>query len=256
MPIYFNEGSYVPSSTYYVDEGVVDNIKTNIANTKDLKAQWKKVADGFVKHIWIKRYINEKQKEQLMKHYANLTDDKVYYSKYKTSFKAIAKFMGLPADKIIIENLVFTKDPKDKDQEIVSLKYSKGSAKVTIPEGIRLIHVSPVDDIKELVPSFRSKVKGKYMYPTRRCFFTVAKDIKPTQAGLEHMKLTRYTPVKDIRVAYIDPTYADYGSGSVYVETESPIPVVKFVKKLFSLFRDNRNPNSNSSLTVDGKVGE
>ena len=88
MPIYFNEGSYVPSSTYYVDEGVVDNIKTNIANTKDLKAQWKKVADGFVKHVWIKRYINEKQKEQLMKHYANLTDDKVYYSRYKTSFKA------------------------------------------------------------------------------------------------------------------------------------------------------------------------
>src|SRR5699024_1436277 len=112
------------------------------------------------------------------------------------------------------------------------------SAKVTIPEGVRLIHVSPIDDIKELVPSFRSKVKGKYMYPTRRCFFTVAKDIKPTQAGLERMKLTRYTPVKDIRVAYIDPTYADYGSGSVYVETESPIPVVKFAKKLFSLFRD------------------
>ena len=244
MPIYFNEGEYRESSSAcYVDEGVIDNVKHNLANIKNLKDQWKKVADGFVKHVWIKRYIDEKQKEQLAKHYENLTADKVYYSRYKNSFKAIAKFMGLPPDKIIIENLVFTKDNKDKEQDIVSLKYSKGSAKVSIPDGVRLIHVSPVADIKNLEPSFRSKVKGKYMYPTKRCFFTLAKDIKVTKAGLEGQKLTRYTPVKDIKVAYIDPTYADYADGSVYIETETGIPVIQYAKKLFNLFRDNRNPN-------------
>ena len=250
MPIFnINENGNI-SHEQDLNENVIDNLKQNITNIQDLKNQWKKVADGFVKHVWIKRYINEKQKEQLLKHYANLTEDKVFYSRYKNSFKAIAKFMGLPADKIIIENLTFTKDPKDKTQEIVSLKYSKGSAQVTIPEGVRLIHVSPVDNIENLEPSFRSKVKGKYMYPTKRCFFTVAKDIKPTKAGLENQKLTRYTPVNDIKTAYIDPTYADYGSGSVYVETESGIPVMKYAKKLFSIFRDNRNPNDQNSNEV------
>ena len=140
-----------------VNEGLVDNIsnaqkniKQDLTNTKDLKAQWKKVADGFVKHKWIYRYIDDRQKEQLQKHYYNLTEE-VPYSKYKNSFRFIAKFMGLPADKIIIENLVFKKDTKDKDQEIVALMYSKGSAKVKIPDGVHLIHVSPVDNIENLI---------------------------------------------------------------------------------------------------------
>lgn len=222
-----------------VNENVIDNVKKKITDTKELKEQWKKVADGFVKHKWIYRYIDEKQKEQLLKHYANLTSENVSYSKYKNSFNFIARFMGLPHDKIIIENMMFTKDKKDKEQEIVALKYSKGLAKVTIPEGVRLIHVSPADNIKDLIPSFKSKVVGKYMYPTRRCFFTVAKDIKPTKAGLEHQKLTRYTPKQEIRTAYIDPTYADFGSGSVYVETDAPIPVENYQKKLLDIFKDN-----------------
>ena len=229
-----------------VNEGLVDNIsnaqkniKQDLTNTKDLKAQWKKVADGFVKHKWIYRYIDDRQKEQLQKHYYNLTEE-VPYSKYKNSFRFIAKFMGLPADKIIIENLVFKKDTKDKEQEIVALMYSKGSAKVKIPDGVHLIHVSPVDNIENLIPSFRSKVKGRYMYPTKRCFFTIAKDIKPTKAGLEGQKLTRYTPKQEIKTAFIDPTYADFGSGSVYVETESPIPVMKYAKKLLDIFKDRK----------------
>lgn len=213
---------------YSYDESVVDDIKKKVQNTKELRVQWKAVADKFVKHVWIKRYINEKQKEQLLKHYQNLTDENVSYNKYKSSFNFIAKFMGLPHDKIIIEDLKFVKDNKDKEQEIVSLRYSKGLAKVTIPEGIRLIHVSPASDIKELNPAFRSKLKGRFMYPSKRCFFTVAKDIQANHAGLEGKKLSRYTPKSEIRTAYIDPTYADFGSGSVYIETDVPIPVINF----------------------------
>lgn len=89
------------------------------------------------------------------------------------------------------------------------------------------------------------------MYPTKRCFFTVAKDIKVTKAGLEGQKLTRYTPVKDIKEAWIDPTYADYSDGSVYVETETGIPVIQYAKKLFNLFRDNRNPNGADNNFTD-----
>jgi hypothetical protein len=74
---------------------------------------------------------------------------------------------------VIIEHLLFQHDSKDPDQPIVALNYSRGLAKVTLPEGIRLVHISPADNIQALQPSFRSKVKGKYMYPSKRIFFTI-----------------------------------------------------------------------------------
>ena len=221
------------------NEGIIDNIKTNMKNTKELKDQWKAVADKFVKHKWIYRYINDKQKEQLEKHYAVLTDEKTNYSSYKKSFKFICNFIGIPSDIVIIENMTFNKDKTDKEQWEVSIKYSKGLTKVTIPDGVRLIHVSPVEGITQLIPSFRSKVKGKYMYPNKRVFFTIAKDIKPTQAGLEGKKTFRYTPKENIKYAYIDPTYSDFGSGAVYIESDNPIPVETFEKKKFDFFRSS-----------------
>ena len=226
----------------------IDDIKKNIINTTDLKGQWKKVADQFVKHKWIYRYIDDKQKENLEKHYAKLCDEKTSYSVYKRSFQAICKFMGLPSDRVIIENMIFVKDKQDKEQWELSLKYSKGLAKVTIPDGIRLIHVSPVEGIDELIPSFRSKTKGKYMYPSKRIFFTIAKDIKPTQAGLEKKKTWRYTPKSDIKTAYIDPTYADFASGAVYIETDASVPVETLEKKLLGIFSLNKKKEDKNDL--------
>ena len=194
------------------------------------------------------------KKKQLQKHYAVVCDPNPYYSTYKNSFKFIAKFMGLPSDQIILENMVFSKDKKDKDQEIVAVKYSKGLIKVEIPEGVRLIHVSPADNIQNLIPSFKSKVTGKYMYPSKRVFFTVAKDIKPNQAGLEGQRLTRYTPKNEIRTAYIDPTYSEYKNGSVYVETIEPIPVVTFHKKMLDVFKNiipKNNPVKESAESLE-----
>ena len=74
---------------------------------------------------------------------------------------------------------------KDSERTKLSVKYSKGLVKVHIPEDVYLVHVSPVKGIKELIPSFRSKVKGKYMYPSKRVFFTVKGEISKNQAGLE-----------------------------------------------------------------------
>lgn len=145
----------------------------------------------------------------------------------KKAFSFICKFMGIPKNKVIIENLVIKHDEKDPEKNRVALKYSKGLARVNIPDDIKLIHVSPADNIKELNPTFRSKVKGKYMYPTKRIFFTVQREIKKKQAGLEGKKLSKYKTKQNYSVAYIDPTYSDFRSGSVYIPTDSPIPVEK-----------------------------
>ena len=215
----------------------IDGVKNGYKNTKELKEQWRKVADTFVKHKWIYRYITPEQKDQLEKHYAVLTADKPFYSSYKRSFKFICKFMGLPDNMVIIENMIFTKDKQDKNQWEIALKYSKGLVKVKIPDGVRLIHVSPVPNLKELIPTFKSKTVGKYMYPTRRVFFTVAKDIKPNKAGLEGQTTTRYTPKQEIKTVYIDPTYSEFRSGAVYVETDIPIPVETLDRKWADLLK-------------------
>ncbi len=221
----------------YDEASIIDEYKRKQINMKELRQQWEAVADKFVTGVWIKRYITEQQKTMLEKYYNNLIDDDVTYSNYKKSFNFIAKFMGLPSKTIIIEDLQFRHDNKDKEQMVVALRYSKGQAKVTIPEGVSLIHVAPVDKKTELRPSFRSKKKGRFMYPSYRVFFTVAKDIKPKKAGLSSAgKLFRYRPTKEIHEAYIDPTYNKFEDGSIYVETDTPIPVERYDKWLEKLF--------------------
>lgn len=209
------------------NESTIDDIKKTVINVSDLWKQWQKYTKTFVKHKWIYRYVTEKQKEAIKKHYDVLCNEKTNYSTYKRSFAAVCKFFGLPNNTIILENIVFKKDSQDKDQDIVAVRYSKGVAKVIIPDGIRLIHSTPVD-ITELKPAFRSKTVGKYMYPTKRVFFTCIKAIEANKAGLEGKKTNKYTPKTPIKVAYIDPTYTDFSSNSVYVETETPIPVENY----------------------------
>lgn len=230
----------IDESNIFKDVKFLNNAKETIVSKLDLMNQWKKVADKFVKHKWIYRYIDNKQKEQLEKHYKVLTDENTNYSTYKKSFSFICKFIGIPKDQVIIENMVFTKDKIDKEQWEIAIKYSKGLAKVKIPDNIKLIHISPVKGIEKLIPSFRSKTKGKYMYPSKRVFFTIAKDIKPTKAGLENTERHRYTPKDSVNYAYIDPTYSDYASGAVYVDTENPIPVETFEKKMFNIFKNRK----------------
>lgn len=220
------------------NEAVIENIKKEVINVSDLWKQWIKAAKNFVTHKWIYRYINEKQKVQLQKHHDILCAENTNYSQYKKSFKYICNFMGLSTDDIILEDVVFKKDTKDKYQDIIAVKYSKGKIKVTIPDGIYLIHARAMDEketMSELVPSFRSKTKGKYMYPSKRCFFTCVKPIENKKAGIQGTT-KKFTPKDPIKVVYIDPSYIDFKTNSVYVETESNIPVEDYKGLLNRIF--------------------
>ena len=109
MPIYrcYDESSKEEDIAKHdcMFEGVkfLDDTMKNLANTKDLYDQWRKVADSFVKHKWIYRYIDEKQKAKLEEHYEVLCNEDSSYAAYKKSFKYICKFMGLPNNTVIIE---------------------------------------------------------------------------------------------------------------------------------------------------------
>lgn len=230
------------SNNKYFQESIIDDAKAYVGNLKDLFDQYKKIANTFTTHKWIQRYIDKKTLDQIKKHYDTICDDKVNYSTYKRSFEFIRKFMGISGN-VIIENIVFSNVKEDKELFKIAIKYSKGLAKIKIPKGIRLVHVSPVGGINELIPSFKSKTKGKYFYPSKRCFFTIMKDIKVNQAGLENKKLYRYCTVNEYTDAYIDPTYNTFGERAIYIETDSPIKVMPFEKKMLSLFKENNIEN-------------
>lgn len=234
--IYKNPKMTINEQVITLGENVIEDVTRHYINTQDLKAQWKEVADSFVKHKWIYRYINDKQKANLEKHYEKICDEKTNYSTYKKSFNALCSFMGIPSDRVIIEWIIFDKDKKDKEQWKMSIRYSKGLAKVKIPDGVRLIHVSPVEGISALTPTFRSKTKGKFLYPDKRVFFTVTKEISNFKMGTQGQRRFRYTPKEDVKYAYIDPTYADFKDGAVYISTDNPIPVETLEKKLFGIF--------------------
>lgn len=171
------------------------------------------------------------------KWYDIICDPNVKYGDYKRAYSFFCNFFGIPNKGTIIEWFSFDSDKTDKVQKKISIRYSRGLAKVNIPDGMILYHSSPAKGISKLIPSFKSKTQGKFFYPSNRVFFTVQKDINPFKFGLgknkyipiKDVKLFRYTPKKEIREVYIDPTYSLRGEinlRSVYIETDQPIPVI------------------------------
>lgn len=209
------------------------NLKMNLDDINDLKNQWKKVASKFTMHKWIERFIkDEKQDAMLHKYHDIICDDNVSYSDYKKAYKFFCQFFGIPNKDTIIEWIEFQNSKDSNTNKKIAIRYSKGLAKVNIPEGMKLVHTSPADNITALNPAFKSKTKGKFFYPNNRIYFTVQKNINPFKYGVDKKtKLTQYTPANKILTAYIDPTYAIFKERSVYVETEKPIPVVNYVKQ-------------------------
>ena len=227
-----------------LSEGIISDAINKHSALSDIKQQYQEAMDKFVTHNWIKRYITAEQEEMLKKYYDNLVKEDVSYSDYKKAFNFICKFMGID-NGCMIEHLEFKNDKKDKDSRICSLCYSKGTIKIKIPEGLSLIHVSPVEGITALNPTFRNKKLGHFMYPSKRVFFTIEKDIKAKNASLSGQKLHRYR-AKNIQYAYIDPTCNTFSDRAVYIETDTPIPVEPYDKFLEKLFKNVKGLFSDS----------
>jgi len=236
-----------------LDEGISD-VKQNIDNILDLRRQWKRMADHFEMHKWVKIEIkNEIQDRNIHEMYNKMCDQDTKYTEYKKCYKFFCKLAGIPEKGTIIEWVTFEKiknrgADRSMDKDFVNIKYSKGLHVINIPEGMILYHSSPAKGIDKLIPSFKSKTQGKYFYPSNRVFFTVQKDINPYKFGLGKgkiintgatTKLYKYTPKKKYQEVFMDPTYSlkgEIGLRSVYVETNSPIPVIDITNKKSDVF--------------------
>lgn len=225
-----NESAMVGFDDYgneILDEGILSLISDaykRFTTFDELKKFWNKKQKIFKTHVWDERVIPEGQEKQYESAYKQLLRTDESYLTYQRCFNKFCRLFSIMPQTTIIENLILRKNREGR--LTVSMRYSNGLVKVELPDDVELIHVSPAKDIKELIPTHKSKTTGKYFYYSPRVFFTIKKRIAANKAGLENTKVFPYTPKEKIKTVYIDPTYTNYKEGSVFVPTTTPIPVV------------------------------
>lgn len=222
-----------------IDEGIMNlaaNLTKRFKTYSELKAFWKKKSKVFRTHIWDQVEVDEDKIDKYKSAYKQMCRTDESFLTYTRAFNLFCRLFHLLPETTIIENIRFGKTKEGAPA--VSMRYSTGMVKVNLPDDVELTHVSPAKGIAELVPTWKSKTAGKYMYSSPRVFFTIKKRIAANKAGLENTKVYPYTPKQKITTVYIDPTYIDYADGSVFVPTTTPIPVVnKVTQKVGDWFK-------------------
>lgn len=164
----------------------------------------------------------------------------VDFSGYKKAYKEFTKIIGIPSEHINIRYITWSNDGKDKWSCKLTYRYNEKHFK--LPEGYELYHMSPMDGLKYLYPTFKGKRIGEdrkphmngtgELYSNPRVFFSIRKEVSPLVAGLKSSKtdvkrhLYRAAENLNGRV-YVDMTMTPFVAGAIYVETDSPIRVVQ-----------------------------
>ena len=215
-----------------LDEGImslISDVYKRFTTFEDLKKFWNKKQKIFRTHVWDEREIPEGQEAAYESAHRQMLRTDESYLTYQRAFNKFCRLFDIMPQTTIIENLVLRKNKNGR--LIVAMRYSNGLVKVELPDDVELIHVSPAKNIKELIPTHKSKTTGKYFYYSPRVFFTIKKRIAANKAGLEKTTVHPYTPKDKIKTVYIDPTYTDYRDGSVFVPTTTPIPVIPKIQR-------------------------
>lgn len=147
------------------------------------------------------------------------------FPEYKKHYLSLCNVTGIPKDHVVI---VTYRLQRSKENNFVEIIYNVSPKKITIPSGSTLYHMSTCHTIDSLEPKFKGKSAKSYLYSSPRIYFTLKKNMNKFAADIKHdKKTTTYTPVEDIKYAYIDPLVPVYSMGAVFVETSFPIKVEK-----------------------------
>ena len=188
------------------------------AQDEDYIRKHKIGASGRGKKV-VSRKVNERECNKLKDAYEDIKKGKDF-KKYKRSYDYFCKFFGLNPNNTSIRS--FTTETSDEKNKIeVSIEYKETRKKVMIPNGSKLVHISSNNSVKELIPSFFSKINGWFNPPSKRVYLKIDKDTPLPQTGNK----VKYTPKENIRTAYIDAGAEAYKNGMVYMDTQFPVPV-------------------------------
>jgi len=204
----------------------IGSIERKLKDSDFIKKTWNELTSKII-HKDMTKEVKESDYKYLQENYDVLKTSKIY-EKYKKAYENICKFFNLTPSETTIRSLEF----KDGDKKTVTISYHAGKKKIVIPNGVKLIHTSANDNIKELEPKFCSKKSGMYLWPTRRVYFTLGKAIDQKKVGVDrNSKSFKYTPKETIKTAYIDSELPSYNMACIFVDTQFPIPVKNLTKE-------------------------
>lgn len=249
MPVTKLEGGNDTMAITFKDElddlYIESQVDLYIESIRGKIGAWKREKEGAKEFdkIWAKSNSNIKKFKNIWKSMSpreykdwkskyNILRTTENYGRYKRVYNDMKKIFGITDKNTVIRR--FKTEKNNKGGYDVKCEVSIGARKIIIPNGTRLTHVSPAAGITELKPTYRSKNGDSFFYPTKRVYFTLQKDVDVHSAGLHGMQQNKYTPVEDIKTAYIDPCAGDRKFGYIYVETDYPIrikPIQDVVKK-------------------------
>ena len=167
----------------------------------------------------ITKNVSERECDKLKDAYEDIKKGKDF-KKYKRSYDYFCKSFGLNPTNTSIRSFT-TEDSVIKNKIDVSVEYKETRKKVMIPNGSKLVHISSNKSVKELIPSFFSKINGWFNPPSKRVYLKIDKDTPLPDTGSK----VKYTPKENIRTAFIDTGAESYKNGSVYMDTQFPVPV-------------------------------
>lgn len=214
-----NEDYLTDTSLIIVDESSFDELM-------DLMKKWKTSNENNLKKTYKSNSLSKEEYEDLKKVIEELHTLE-NYNQYKKKFDYLCKFIGISPDGVVITKCKLTEGSKE-DNSSLEVIYTSNTKKISLPEDIKLYHMSKTPGIDALNPQFRARGKSEdgYLCSSPRVYFTIFKNMPKVMADYKPTdKLTYYEAKQRITEVYVDPIVWVKAMGAVYVETKTPIPV-------------------------------
>ena len=207
-----------------VEEGVIGDFFENIN-------KWKTHNEKHSVNKFISNSISDENYEKL-KNDIDIMKTVESYDEYKKAFNRFCYFCNIAPRGVILRKYELKKGDKENKNSII-VEYANNTKKISLPKGVKLYHMSKVDNIKELIPVFRGKSERGYLYDKPRIYFTIRKNMPKFLADYKlTQKMNLYLCKQDIKEVYVDPLVWNYTQGAVYIETNKPISVEELRKNV------------------------
>ena len=253
IPVSFEEFCYLYNLEDITDcEEVEEKTEEEIDSKKELdklKKQFK-TRDGITKYqLYSSATISDNDFKIIKECFDTMHKDNIGWLEYSRTFKKLCKFCFIPEKNCVIDRYIIKKGLPNSN--IVIIQYTNSSKKVRLPKESKLYHRSPVDNIRALKPSFKSK-GNLHLYSYPRVYLTIMRHIpsmvadqSPTQSSYI------YEVTANIREVFVDPmAKLIYGgnTGACYVESLTPISC----KKIESIEKKDTMVNKAVTKVLNG----
>ena len=216
-------GNLIREDLQVVDEeGII--VCENVKELVDLIKNWKTSNEVHKEKEFKSTSLSNSEYEEIKKYVETIRKEDVKYGDYKRAFNKLCSFCHIVPTGVIITKCELKKGKENNHSLYV--KYSENTKKITLPDSVKLYHLSKVAGIKKLIPQFKGKSAKGYLYDKPRIYFTIRKNMPKFLADYKvHEKVHKYMCKENIKDVYVDPLVWSNVQGAVYVEINKPVDV-------------------------------